>query len=462
MASLDDLSQRLQQFFAAKFPSGTDDGPGTVMLVFDSLGMPLSPDEFVGSGTDAAEDILAHQAAARLADHLPAANLLESGWYLAKAGSRLSTWYEQIVTAATATSADPVSIGSFEALKATAKTDLRQNQLVTATGTTIGGPGGTVDAPGTHSDYFATSMTPDDWYKEDTTAWSHYDLQAADQPAPSSPPSPPWRHPRFEFRVANDPTNPELIKFVAKAVIAAPDATATPVPAPDTATGSADAGEMTGAIAHLQKSRFQLAANRFMNVGGPAIALHDTFPATHGFATADTPVASHVGPKILNGMLAADTFKDHINPSDLQVMHIDPELAHDATTAETPTADNFEVSFDYCMVRFDRPWWAEVLLLSHQWKIDGYQPGDIASGSASHPTGPVTLITIGALVVRKLWIKAQWSDSDRAAIASATSLGPFCIAGADYDSQSGQISRDGVQVIAWLCQVPPVLPPLPA
>lgn len=451
MATIDELADRLQQFFAAKFPSGQGDGPGTVLLVFDSLGTPLSPNEYIGSGTDAAKDILGHQSAARLADQLPASNLLSAGWYLPKAGSRLSNWYEHIVSGAIAAAVDETSIAEFEALKAAAANDLRQNKLISATGTIVGGSGGTVDASGTHDQYFATSMAPVDWYEEAAICWQHYDLQSAEQPPPPPPSTSMIDRPRFSFQLAKDLESPDLAKFVARAVTTAQIST------------SESAAPVIDSEATSERPAVQFFRARAFEPGleTAVLASAGRFQLTDAATVDAAPVTVTAEPFILSSNLEATTLLPHIDFSLTQNLQIDPVLVRDATTAETPTSDNFEISFDYCLVRFDRPWWAEILLLSHQWSLPGFNPGDIASGSARNLTGPVTLITIGVLIVKKLLISAHWSDSDKISLAGSTSLGPFCIAGSHYDSKSGTISRAGMQAIAWLCQVPPTLPPSP-
>ena len=108
-ATIDELAAGLQQFFATQFPLDGDDGPGSVLLVFDNLGRPLSPQEFAGAGTDAASDLLSHQRAADLADQLPAGNALKRGWYLPRGGSRLSRWYAAVLDGSTR---PPASAGS--------------------------------------------------------------------------------------------------------------------------------------------------------------------------------------------------------------------------------------------------------------------------------------------------------------------------------------------------------------
>lgn len=124
----------------------------------------------------------------------------------------------------------------------------------------------------------------------------------------------------------------------------------------------------------------------------------------------------------------------------------------------TPTSGSFSVQFEYCMVRFERPWWNALFLTRNDWRVGGVARGGISSGTAQ-PTGPVTLLTNGMLVVRKLSIKAQWSNEDLEVLPNTVSLGPFCLVAGSFDKASGTVTREGLQAIAWMCEVPPVLPP---
>jgi hypothetical protein len=51
-----------------------------------------------------------------------------------------------------------------------------------------------------------------------------------------------------------------------------------------------------------------------------------------------------------------------------------------------------------------------------------------------------------------------WTDGDQQRLASgAISLGPFSVADASLNGQT--LTRPGMQTTAWICQVPPMLPP---
>lgn len=432
-ATLDELATGLQQFFATRFPLDGDDGPGSVLLVFDNLGRPLAPQEFAGSGTDAARDLLSHQRAADLADQLPAGNALKRGWYLPRGGSRLSRWYANVLrgSAGPPVSAGETDLAAFEAAKASALRQLDLNRLVAVSGTAAAGPGGTVAASGTFDTYYATSMSPPDWFDEGSTSWNTYQIAAGDRPAPVAPTAGPVAAPRFSFMVAEDPNLPEIVRYVQYATATEPDPPDQPDP---TWSLLQDNGLLTRLGSSGVKDDLLVAGKARVD---PTIFRMDTMAAT----------------PLLDRTLAAHTHLDAAFASQAAV----PAVV-DAITPTAATSGDFAVQFEYCLVRLDRPWWDDTFLHRHDWRLPGYEPGQISTGSAADPTGEITLITIGMLVIRNLSITASWSPADLAALPRSTSLGPFCIAAGNFDQASGTLTRKGMQAAAWLCLVPTKMP----
>jgi 2-oxoglutarate dehydrogenase E2 component (dihydrolipoamide succinyltransferase) len=71
----------------------------------------------------------------------------------------------------------------------------------------------------------------------------------------------------------------------------------------------------------------------------------------------------------------------------------------------------------------------------------------------------VPAIPTGFIVVKDVLIKANWSDADAAHASSAASFGPFINIESHFDTGSGTYVIKGMQILAWLCEVPPFLPP---
>ncbi|MDF5754235.1 hypothetical protein [Spongiactinospora sp. TRM90649] len=403
--TLDDLAADLQSFFADKFPQMGEGTPGSLFLVFDNLGTPLDPAEFATAP-------FSHQRAAQLADQIPSAGGLARGWYIPSPGKRLSRWYEVMVEGGTAaTSAEP-GFSAFNMLRAESARSLEENKLIAAAA-----PGG-VEAPGTHDVYYATSMSPADWHAPDSTAWATYALSSQETP-PAGAATTPLTVPEWRLRVSDA----EQVRRVA---------------AVDDFVGRARMTARPRRFKPPRPSRPGRSGRFVMTAEG------DMIPAE------------------LEGMETVEEVGDELTTTAPQVVPPppEPEVVVQETSVAPVATEGFNVSFEYCMVRFERPWWDEVFLLNQGWGVPGHTPGAICGGTATDPKGAITLITAGMIVVRNLVITASWNEDDKAHLTQGISLGPFCVAGADFDVASGALRRPGTQAIAWLCLVPPVLPPV--
>jgi nucleoid-associated protein YgaU len=116
------------------------------------------------------------------------------------------------------------------------------------------------------------------------------------------------------------------------------------------------------------------------------------------------------------------------------------------------TASSVSISFDYCLVNIQRPWWMDVFLNSGNWSVPGVPAGEVTSGD--HP-GSVAWLPVGFVAVRNLTISGSWSAEDSANLGQATDFGPFQV-----EAPGGQtLTHPGLQVVAWLLQQLPALPP---
>lgn len=461
--TIDDLASSLQQYFASKFPLGGDGGPGSLLLIFDPLGFPLSTREFLGpDGGGPVGDLLAHQRAAELADQLPAASSLLGGTYLPRGGSKLSRWYRGVVDGSNGPPADVEERATFDAAKVSAQRALSNNELVL-----VSSPDGSTRPAGTDDMYYATSMVPVDWFADESDVWQVYKVDAGDNPPPQS--DPPWYAPKppIWYRkprvLDNDPfpghdhlpiyapTHPELTDYIRIATEA------------ELQTEIAREG-------HLHAPPWTPDLARPATIGSSRLSRH------HLQVQPLSSAVSGIGSRLLT-TISADSPVDAVAPDNEPV--VNPNVLHRwnpsfarvagnevsasgavlaSTTSARPSSSKFSVQFDYCLVRFDRPWWDDMFLSRRDWQLSGYGAGELSSGKAGQPRDPLTMVTVGMLVVKKLAISANWTDADLAMLPRSTSLGPFCIAASTFNS--GSLTRAGHQVIAWMCQVPPSLPPL--
>jgi 2-oxoglutarate dehydrogenase E2 component (dihydrolipoamide succinyltransferase) len=493
--TLDQLSVAVQSFFTRKLSGAVGDAPGNVLLVLDGFGSPLSPGEFGVGATDSQKQLLAHQRAAQLADQLPAANGLGNGWYLPRAGSRLSFWYSALLSNSVCTSAAEETIAAFETRKASALKRLEQNELLEVAGTT--GAGGTVNPTGVSDAHYATGMSPTGWFLPGADSWEKHRIDGTNPVPPAPTPLP---VPAFDAQVlvpVPEPPGPDLspglVEFfrnVGDAVVegdllarqaflsSEPFGDHTQVDIVSPATGTvlerADGGadlEPGDQIVAIGARRSPAAAAERNAVLMPAVDKPGFIADVREWHKAVGDEVAAGEPLVDVRFLApiTDDEFDFSVPSPVSgtVLAIDRQVG-EAVEADLQLAvvgaaprppEGFTVEFEYTIVSFGRPWWDEVFLAARNWMVPGFQRGAIASGSVPQvAASAITLITTGMVVVRNLHIASHWDDDERDQLASgALNLGPFSLTGADVDGET--LSRPGAQAMGWICQVPPVLPP---
>jgi hypothetical protein len=129
------------------------------------------------------------------------------------------------------------------------------------------------------------------------------------------------------------------------------------------------------------------------------------------------------------------------------------------SSSQQVTSQSFSLSFDYCVVQCDRPWLSSSFLTNTNWFVPGYAAGAIAAGRKDDGAAPATFLPLGFIVAKRLNISGNWSASDTEAISKGTSFGPFSIMSRSAQSTSDTIVCDGMQIVAWFCQMLPALPP---
>ncbi len=111
------------------------------------------------------------------------------------------------------------------------------------------------------------------------------------------------------------------------------------------------------------------------------------------------------------------------------------------------------ISFDYCVVNIRRPWYVDVFINDKSWCVPAVPKGQVTStGSA----GNLPLVSIGFVAIRNLNIEANWTTEDIANASLATDFGPFKITA---EIANNKLSHPGLQIIGWILQKMPDLPP---
>ncbi len=137
------------------------------------------------------------------------------------------------------------------------------------------------------------------------------------------------------------------------------------------------------------------------------------------------------------------------------------QLADEATSKPVASLD-LSFSLQYCTVTITRPWLSQPFLNARGWFLPGFAAGEISTGGGADNTGIFPALPVACIVAKDLRIAASWTNDDASIIEQAMALGPFALLGREIDGVSGALTLNGMQIIGWICQVMPLLPPLGA
>lgn len=124
------------------------------------------------------------------------------------------------------------------------------------------------------------------------------------------------------------------------------------------------------------------------------------------------------------------------------------------------TSDGFSFTLETCVVRLRRPWLSDGFLNLHNWFVTGVAKGSICAGNGSESETPLSVLPLACVCVRNVSIKAQWTTADRQQVEISSHLGAFALLGRQFDQNTATLTVPGMQLIAWICQSLPALPPL--
>jgi hypothetical protein len=177
------------------------------------------------------------------------------------------------------------------------------------------------------------------------------------------------------------------------------------------------------------------------------------------FAPAALPsdaVVAVAGPDVIIRPVTAelfDAYRDRSRALRFQDrVVVDGALVEAAPTAPV-TTNKVIISFDYCVVSAERNWYTQAFLTDRWWVPLK------AKGERTNPAniGSIPWLPVAVVIIKGLEIEASWAADDIATAAGAMSFGPFEVSGGVV---AGKLSHPGLQIVGWLLQRMPDLPPL--
>ena len=204
-----------------------------------------------------------------------------------------------------------------------------------------------------------------------------------------------------------------------------------------------------------------------IQASGPAIAVPIMLnPSIAGILTAKKLVPKNVfvKPAKLIGQLKKEQI-DYKNLS-LKMKAVnwkEQQLLHRCLTNSLPTrpasskTNGYRIEFEYCHVTIDREWLKLALLANRGWYMVGTSSQEYSTGMAANNGGMFPLLPTSFIVIKNLKIKANWSAEDKQNIKDAIGYGPFDVRKKTFKNNLMEVK--GMQVIAYISNVTPILPP---
>jgi len=129
------------------------------------------------------------------------------------------------------------------------------------------------------------------------------------------------------------------------------------------------------------------------------------------------------------------------------------------STQQTVSSSQLKMSFKYCLVQIDRPWISQTYLETKHWYVPSHQSGSFSTGTFSdNATEIFPVLPIALILIKDLQI-TSWDESETDVIERSAGFGPFSFIGRTVDRNAKTLTSAGAQVIGWISQVMPLLPP---
>jgi hypothetical protein len=135
------------------------------------------------------------------------------------------------------------------------------------------------------------------------------------------------------------------------------------------------------------------------------------------------------------------------------------ELVNNDTTNVTSVQSNaFSMSFDYCLVYLERPWFNTSLFsYANLWYNLSLQENYFSNGvkDASNK-GILKCFSTAMIFIKNLKITAAWTEQDKTNALNSIGLGVFNLNNSQFINN--ELTTPGMQIIGWMCEILPKLP----
>lgn len=162
--------------------------------------------------------------------------------------------------------------------------------------------------------------------------------------------------------------------------------------------------------------------------------------------TAANNLNTGVGMTTANNLALYNTFLQQCHVLNVNQRLIVNQYIDSNAPTQPVESSSVNISFDYCLVKVRRPWYVDVFINQKSWYIPA-----VPKGQVKFP-----LMPSGFVVIRNLKIGGDWTIADIKNASNATHFGPFQVT---LNPETHQLVHPGLQIIGWILQRMPDLPP---
>jgi hypothetical protein len=428
--SLESIHQPLNDFFLDQFKTAAD---SAIQFRFDRFGSVVSDQDFIDANHPELGYLpaLAVEKFSDLVNHIP----LDAGDgvnIVLSADSIDTAYFYRLLAPASPHAPDGADEATKEAMAVTFNAIKAQAQKIWNSLTLE-------SISGMMLQFKPSTATPVNWYDAAKTEnWTHHSFKISEASAPQ----------------ANGPTlqlwKLKLSDDFLSQVIQASQASPVVSPPPAMLPGGVELRIMPGIAATRAFSALATPLAR----SAAALTAATAMPlATRRVNLDALKTVQSIGAAVEAPPAPRQNYARHFHALDLS----DRLRVNQYVQANQPTqpvkTNEISIAFDYCLVNIHRPWYMDAFVNDRSWCIPGAAKGGL---TASGTPGNLPMLSIGFVAIRNLAIEANWSAEDMANAAVATDFGPFKVSA---DMANNKLSHPGLQIVGWMLQTMPALPP---
>jgi hypothetical protein len=452
-AIIGELMQKVYDYFLTLYHQNSGTASGSTFLSFVPIGTPVDPATFRLNPIDSMySKALAVEHFSELTNRIPAAINAD---VFQPTSKTVDGFYNLLLLGSTPATVDNNTLTLFSALKAQA-----EQQFEPTLGSLLQ----------QQTQFHPTYATPADWYDPSVESnWTSYSFsmtqtQETTETTGSPPILPPIRiNPAarsWEWQVLPGKLSPVLenprLKLIENSNLDEQ------VRLPSRSVANLHSLPLHLAAKQLNLSTVNLSTAINASQVSPdlnAVSLAEITPIEAESAATATVNTAALNTAALNTSALSAATRELITVQRPISRAIEMEKLVSYTSSQSVSSNNLTVTFKYCLVNADRPWLNQAYLATKGWSVPGYTAGGFSTGTADNNNGVFPALPIACLVIKNLQITADWTQEDITAAQQSAAFGPFSLVGRSIDQTTNTLICDGMQIIGWICQIMPLLPP---